>query len=311
MTKARRGNRMPTTMPPHASPRIAVIGAGRLGGALGRLLAQAGWRIVAVTGRTRRSALAAARFVGAGEPMTDVARAVADADVVLITTPDWAIREVCERVARGGALRPRALVAHASGAHTRELLEAAREAGALRAVIHPLQSVPSRERGVANLPGSYFRVEADRGALGRARALVRALGGRELALRRWESDATSAALYHAGAVAASNYLVTLLAYAIRHFAALGADPSQALRAVLPLARGTLDNVEQLGIRRALTGPIARGDVATVAGHLAAMRELAPELLELYRLLARETVRLARERGGPAGETAEEILRIVR
>jgi predicted short-subunit dehydrogenase-like oxidoreductase (DUF2520 family) len=290
---------------------VAIVGAGRLGGAIGRLLARAEYRVVTVTGLTRRSASAAARFVGAGEPLTDVGRAAAGADVVLITTPDRDIRAACERVARGGGLRPGALVLHASGAGTRELLDSAREAGALRAVIHPLQSVPSREQGIVNLPGSYFRIEADRGALRRVRALVRALGGRELALPRWTSDPESAALYHAGAVAASNYLVTLLDFAVRHLQALGADRLQALQALLPLVRGTLGNVERLGIPGALTGPIARGDVQTVAGHVAALRQRAPELLDLYRVLARQTIPLARERGALTDRAAEKLLRIVR
>jgi predicted short-subunit dehydrogenase-like oxidoreductase (DUF2520 family) len=290
---------------------VAIIGAGRLGGAVGRLLSTAGYRIVAVTARTSRSATAAARFVGAGEPMTDVARAAAGAAIVFITTPDRTIRAVCERIARGGGLRPGMLVLHASGAQTRELLDAARRAGALRAVIHPLQSVPNRERGVVNLPGSYFRIEADAGALRSARTLVRALGGSELELPRWKKDQQSAALYHAGAVAASNYLVALIDYAVRHFQALGADRQAALRAVLPLVRGTLANIERLGIPGALTGPIARGDAATVAGHVAALQQRAPDLLELYRVLARRTIPLARAQGALPERAAEELLRIVR
>jgi len=290
---------------------VAVIGAGRLGGAFGRLLSLAGYRIVAVTGRTRRSAASAARFIGAGEPMTDVARAAAGAAIVFITTPDRAIRAVCELIARGGGLRPGALVLHASGANSLELLDAARQVGARRAVMHPLQSVPSREQGVVNLPGSYFRIEADPGARRSVVALVRAFGGSELALPRWRSDPQSAAIYHAGAVAASNYLVTLLDFAVRHLQALGADRLQALQALLPLVRGTLANVERLGIPQALTGPIARGDAPTITGHIAAMRQRAPELLELYLQLAQQTIPLAQERGGLTAQTAEEMLRILR
>jgi predicted short-subunit dehydrogenase-like oxidoreductase (DUF2520 family) len=290
---------------------VAIIGAGRLGGAFGRLLAAAGYRIVAATARTRSSASAAARFIGAGEPMTDVARAAADAAIVFITTPDRAIRAVCERIAHGGGFRRGALVLHASGAQSRGLLDAARGAGALRAVVHPLQSIPSREQGVMNLPGSCFRIEADPGALRRVRALVRALGGRELMLPRWDADPESAALYHAGAVAASNYLVTLLDFAARHLQALGADRRQALEALVPLARGTLANVERLGIPQALTGPIARGDTQTIAGHVAAMRQRSPELLELYRVLARQTISLAQEKGDLPGQAAEKMSRIVR
>jgi len=290
---------------------VAIIGAGRLGGAIGRLLALAGCRIVAVTARTRRSAAAAARFIGAGEPMTDVAAAAGRAALVLITTSDREIRAVCERIARGGGLRAGVLVAHTSGAQTRELLDVAREAGALRAVIHPLQSVPSRELGVVNLPGSFFRIEADPGARRHVRELLRALGGKELVLPGWRGDPESAALYHAGAVAASNSLVTLLDFAARHLQALGADRRQALRALLPLVRGTLANIERLGIPAALTGPIARGDAPTIAGHVAALRVRAPELLELYRALARRTIPLAREQGTLSGRAAKKISRIVR
>ena len=118
-------------------------------------------------------------------------------------------------------------------------------------------------------------------------------------------------MYHAGAVAASNYLVTLLDFATRHLQALGADRRQALQALLPLVRGTLANVERLGIPGALTGPIARGDAATVAGHVAALRQRAPELLELYRVLARQTIPLAKERGGLTDRAAEELLQTVR
>jgi len=294
-----------------AERKVAVIGAGRLGGAAGRLLARSGYRVVAVTGRTRRSADAAARFVGAGAPLTDVAAAASRAAIVLITTPDREIATVCRRIARGGGFRRGSLVAHASGANGLDLLETARAAGALRAVLHPLQSVPSRERGVVNLPGSYFRIEADPGAQRRVRALVRALGGRALSLPRWIAGQESAALYHAGAVAASNYLVTLLDFAARHLEALGASRRQALRALLPLVRGTLENVERLGIPAALTGPIARGDRVTVAAHLAALRSRAPHLLDLYRQLARATVPLARGKGGLDAAAAAAILRLVR
>jgi len=295
---------------PATGSTVALVGAGRLGGALGRLLAGAGYRIAAVVTRSPATAAAAARFVGAGEPTTD-AGAAAGADIVLVTTPDDAIAAVCASLAGAGALRPGALVAHCSGAHTLELLAPARAVGAERAVLHPLQSVPSMEQGVVNLPGCFFRVEADPGGLGRAREIVRAVGAEELRLPGWRADEDSAALYHAGAVAVSNFLVALLGYGLRFYETLGAERGEALRAVLPLLRGTLANVERLGVPGALTGPIARGDAATVVAHVAALRRHAPELLPLYRELARETVALARERGGAGAAGADEILRIVR
>src|SRR6185369_13294859 len=114
--------------------------------------------------------------IGAGEPTTDLTTAVAGAEIVFITTPDRVIKEVCQAAARGRGLMPGAVVIHTSGAHTLDLLDSARSAGAYRAVLHPLQSVPSRQQGIQNLPGSWYRVEADPEAEGIARGLVTALG---------------------------------------------------------------------------------------------------------------------------------------
>lgn len=294
-----------------AGKTIAIIGAGRLGGAVGFLLAQAGYRITAVVARSHETAAAAARFIGCGEPMTETERAAVGAAILFIATPDRTIRGVCEIVARSGALEPGTIVVHASGAQTLDLLDAAVEAGAFRAVMHPLQSVPSMEQGVKNIPGSYFRVEADPPALAAVQDLVRALGGRELALTRWTGDAEAAALYHAGAVAVSNYFVTLVAHGLKYYQVLGAEKEEALKAVLPLIKGTLANIERLGVPSALTGPIARGDAPTVRGQIAALRRRAPELLDLYRELARETIAVAREQGGISPEAAETLRRLVR
>ena len=281
---------------------VAIIGAGRVGGAVGRLLAKAGWPITAIVTRTVRSAEQAAAFIGTGVAGTDAAAASASADIVLITTPDGAIRDVCGLIA--GSLRKDSIVLHMSGAHSLDLLDAAKQAGAYRAVIHPLQSVPGMEQGVRNIPGSYFRVEADAEAGTTVRDLLQALRGTELVMPHWRSDRESASLYHAGAVAVSNYFVAVVEYGLRFYQALGADKQEALKAVLPLIKGTLDNIETLGTTAALTGPIARGDTATVKGHLEAMRQRAPELLPLYCELAKQTIAIARERGLPEAQVQE-------
>lgn len=284
--------------------KIAIIGAGRVGGAIGRLLAQAGFELAAVVCRTAASAEQARAFIGAGTATADPVQAAAAADIVFITTPDGAIKTVCDRIAAGGGFRRGALIVHTSGAHTLDLLDGARNAGAYRAVLHPLQSLPGMEQGARNLPGSFFRIEADAEALTLARELASALGGVELVMQKWRSDRDSAALYHAGAVAVSNYFVALVDYGLKFYEALGADRREALTAVLPLIKGTLGNIERLGVPGALTGPISRGDIETVRGHLEAMKERAPELLALYRALARQTVGTAREQGLPAEKVRE-------
>ncbi len=283
---------------------VAIIGAGRVGGAAGRLLAQAGYSVTAVMRRTQEAADSAASFIGSGRATTDAVQAARSAEIVLITTPDGAIQGVCETIGVAGGFRKGGIALHMSGAHSLDLLDAAKEAGARRAVIHPLQSVPSREQGVRNIPGSYFRVEADAEALPTAREIVKALGGIELVMSKWSSDRESSSLYHAGAVTVSNHLVALIEHGLAFYQALGAEKRQALTAVLPLIRGTLANIERLGTTEALTGPIARGDVETVRGHIEAMERRSPELLPLYRLLAKQTIAVARGRGLPEEKIRE-------
>jgi predicted short-subunit dehydrogenase-like oxidoreductase (DUF2520 family) len=288
---------------------VAIIGAGRVGGAIGRLLVRTGYTVTAVVCRTRVTAEQARSFIGSGTAMIDPVRAASSADVVFITTPDGSIKSVCDAIAIGG-LRQRAVVVHMSGAQTVDLLDAAKKAGAYRAVIHPLQSIPSRELGERNIPGSYFRIEADPEAAQTARELVMALGGIELKMPKWSSDTMSAALYHAGAVAVSNFFVVLVDFGLRYYQALGADRQEALKAVLPLIKGTLANIESAGIPDALTGPIMRGDIETVRGHMEAMRARAPELLSLYRELGRHTVTVAREKNSITPQRAAEIRKLM-
>ena len=288
---------------------VAIIGAGRVGGAIGHLLAKAGFTVTSVVCRTAASAEKARAFIGSGSASIDPVQAAGTADIVFITTPDGAIKEVCDRISQGKGCKPGTVVVHTSGAHTLNLLDSAKNAGAKRAVIHPLQSLPGMEQGAKNLPGSFFRIEADPEALETARELVQALGGIELAMPKWRSDKESAALYHAGAVAVSNYFVALIDYGLRFYQDLGADKQQALQAVLPLIKGTLANMEAMGTTQALTGPIARGDGETIKGHIEAMKARLPELLPLYRELAKQTIGIARERGLDEAKVRE-LLKLV-
>jgi predicted short-subunit dehydrogenase-like oxidoreductase (DUF2520 family) len=293
------------------SKTVAIIGAGRVGSSVGLLLARAGYDIGFVLTRSIASASIAAGFIGAGEPTTSVAAAVAGADIVLITTPDRTIKEVCNAAAQSGRLRPGTVVVHMSGAHSLDLLDTAKESGAFRAVIHPLQSVASKQQGLQNLPGSSFRIESDPEAESTAKDLVAAIGGKELKLPKWRSDRHSAALYHAGAVAVSNYFVAVVSFGLSYFEALGADRREALNAVLPLIKGTLSNIETLGVPKALTGPIDRGDIETIRGHMDAMRQRTPDLLPLYRELALRTIAVARDKGSINEDTVTEISKLVK
>jgi predicted short-subunit dehydrogenase-like oxidoreductase (DUF2520 family) len=259
---------------------VSIVGSGRVGSALGRALRKAGWPVVAVATRTVASGKGASQFVGA--PAMSAGDAAAAAKLVIVAVPDDAVaavaREIAPRVRRG------ATVLHTSGALTSDALAPVRRRGARAASLHPLMTVPDPERGARALKGAWFFHEGDPGTAPVLRALVRALGGRAVPVRR-----AGKILYHAGAVLACNDLTALLDAAFRCFARAGISERTARAALGPLVRATRGNALLLGPRRALTGPVARGDAGTLARHL---RALPPDDRALYRALAIATARLA-------------------
>jgi predicted short-subunit dehydrogenase-like oxidoreductase (DUF2520 family) len=281
---------------------IAVVGAGRAGTALAVLLARAGHRIVAVSGRMDTTERA--RTYLPGVPVLPAADAARQAKVIIIGTPDDRIGEMVWELASKGAVGPGQAVVHLSGAAPLAALGLAREAGATVLSLHPLQTLPDVASAIELLPGSGMAVSAedeDGNSLGEA--LARDVGGRPFRL----PDA-GRPLYHAAAVFASNYVVALLGQAEELFGRVGlVDP---LELFLPLSRASLRNAASLGPAAALTGPAARGDAGTLRRNLEALEEAAPEAVPAYVALADLAVALA-ERAGrfPAGarRDVEEVL----
>jgi predicted short-subunit dehydrogenase-like oxidoreductase (DUF2520 family) len=314
-------------------PDIAIIGPGKVGTALGVLCARAGWNVAAVGGGRRNSAQAAARAIGNSTRVLSAAEAAGAADLVLITVPDDMIAEVCQQLARVKAFRPQAVVAHCCGALGSEVLEPARACGAQTGSIHPLQTFPTVQAAVAKLPGAFCFIEGSPHACDVLESLAKAVGAVPM---RIESQCK--ALYHAAAAVASNYLVTLLDAAATMLAGAlenrenrglspisqtksdsvprfpprfsDADRDKALAALGPLVQATLSNVLQLGPERALTGPIARGDIETVRRHLEAVEQVSPQLAAMYRQLGAMTVDLAARKGSITREKADDLKRIL-
>jgi predicted short-subunit dehydrogenase-like oxidoreductase (DUF2520 family) len=281
---------------------LAVIGAGRVGTALAVLWRRAGHRIVAVAGGPATPERAAAHLPGV--PVLDPADAARDAGIVVIATPDGVIAEVCERIAREGALSPGTAVAHASGATGLEALAPARSAGATTFSLHPLQTCPTVEAAVERIPGAGFAVTSDTeegSALGERLAVD--AGGRPF---RLADDVRP--LYHAAAVFASNYLVTITA--IAHELERAAGVSEPGEILAPLQDATLANVRRVGPTDALTGPAVRGDAVTVERNLRALADRAPEAVRPYVALADLALELAERSGRVPAEgrdAVEEIL----
>lgn len=271
-----------------------------MGSALALLLKEKGYPVAGVASRSYSSAQRLAGAAGCpayGHP-EEAARA---AELVFITTPDREIAPVSRAIAERGGFRAGQVVAHTSGAHPSGELEGVREAGALAVSIHPLQSFADLDGARQNLPGSYIALEGDEEALPLARQVAEDLGGKPFIIR-----AQDKVLYHAAACIASNYLVSLMYLATKIYARFGLSQKEAFAALYPLVQGTVNNIRALGPAQALTGPIARGDAGTVAGHLGPLEEVGRLEAQLYRLLGLYTVRVALEKGTIGEEQAGQL-----
>ena len=191
-----------------------------------------------------------------------------------------------------------------SGAQSSEILDRATDFGAQVLSVHPLQSFASVERAINILPGSIFSIEGDREAYDTAVCIVETLGGEYFFI-----DRKAKPLYHAGACVVSNYLVTIIDFGVKLLESTGIPRQMATRALLPLINGTVNNVENIGIPKALTGPIARGDLSTITKHLDCLEEMAPELIQLYSWLGFYTAQIAVEKGGIDHKSMEEFQKV--
>lgn len=270
--------------------RLWVIGPGRLGLSLGSLLHGAGAITrLAFTGRAAE-APDHPLFGGTDPPAThssDWSVPTPAPTGILIAVPDSEISPTAARLA-GLPLPARVPVVHTSGAMGADVLEPLSAAGHPVGSVHPLAAVADAATGEDRLRGAWFAVEGDPAAVRLGEWIAAAAGGRILRV-----DPGRKPLYHAAAVVASNYVVTLLALAERLAAGAGTDPVAAREALVELAVGAARNVRPNGPAIALTGPIARGDAETVASHLA---ELSGPDRALYSELARATLDLARSAG---------------
>jgi len=259
---------------------LAIVGAGRVGRALGRQLRELGWKIETVVTRSYPSARRAARFIGAGRPHGGLTRRVLNCEVILIATPDSAVRGVAEELARIGAEELRGkIVLHTSGALDASALNAVRRFGAAAGSMHPLQSFSGVD--VPQLEGRTFAIEGDPPALRMARQMVRALGGAPVPI-----DGGKKPLYHAAAAMAAGHVLAVVEAAARLLMSIGLNRREAVRALLPLTRQVLQNFERLGPRAAWTGPLARGDYETLGAHTKALRDAPKEFSEAYEALNR-------------------------
>jgi predicted short-subunit dehydrogenase-like oxidoreductase (DUF2520 family) len=275
-----------------------VIGAGRVGAALGAALARAGHEIVAASGVSEQSMARAERLLP-GVPLLPADEVVAESAFVLLAVPDDVLRPLVAGLADTDAWQPGQLVAHTSGAQGIGVLDPAAARGVLALALHPVMTFTGRPEDVDRLLGATFGVTAVDELRPVAESLVVEMGGEPV----WVPE-SARPLYHASLTIASNHLVTLVNDALGLLG--GAGVAEPGRLAAPLLSASLDNVLRLG-DAALTGPVVRGDVATVAAHVATLTRSAPDVLPAYLAMARRTAERARDAGRLSAERAAEIL----
>jgi len=277
--------------------KTGFIGAGTTGTALAVRLSQNGYPVVAVSSRTLSSAQKLAGLVPNCH-VCHTAQELADAaELVFITTPDDVIAQVCSEVQwlEGQS------VLHCSGAHSVDILETAKKLGAAVGSFHPLQTFADVNQAIENLPGSTFALEAEEQLMSTLKELTSLLNGSWVELKPGDK-----VLYHAAAVFACNYLVTLVKLALDLWQDFGTSQKEATMALLPLLRGTINNIDNVGLPDCLTGPVARGDLGTIGRHLSALEAKSPSLLNTYKELGFQTIPIALAKGKVNEQKAEEM-----
>ena len=257
---------------------LAIVGAGRVGRALGRRLRELGWTIGSVVTRSEPTARRAVRFIGAGKPEAGLSRRVLLSSVILISTPDSEIAGVAAELARIGTEELRGhVVLHTSGALDSGLLQPLREHGAAVGSMHPLQTFCGV--AVPPLEGKLFAIEGDLVALRTARKIARELGAAPTPIEPKKKP-----LYHAAGALAAGHTLVVIESAVQLLVSLGIKRSEAIRALLPMTKQVLQNYERLGPRAAWTGPLSRGDYEVVAKHLNVLQDYSPEYKQAYEAL---------------------------
>lgn len=277
--------------------KIGFIGAGPVGTAFGVRLSQLEYKVIAVYDVSLAAAQRFAKTIP-GCQIYEKAQELADtAEFVFITTPD----DIIPKVAAELNWHTGQSVIHCSGATSVDALAPAKQQGAMVGSIHPCQTFAGIDQAIENLPGSTFAIEAEEPLRSTLTEIATALNGDWVYL-----TAEDKALYHAAACIACNYFYTLVKLATDLWQNFGKSTAEATKAYMPLLQGSLNNIANVGLPGALTGPIARGDTATIRKHLVALEKYAPDLLPLYKELGIWTIPIGIAKGTLNQSKAEEL-----
>ena len=288
-------------------PTISIIGPGKVGTAVGILAAQRGCTVNAVGGRRPQKVATAAWSIGPHVQALSIEQAAQSAELILLCVSDDAIQQVARDLARQRAFAPGTILAHLSGALSSEVLKDAQKLCQCSvASMHPLQTFPTVETAVSMIQGAWCFYEGDDKAVSVLEQLARIIG-----MKPYRIEKKAKTLYHASAVTACNYFIALMDAALALAEHAGIDRSTAWSALEVLIKSAHKNIEILGTKNALTGPIARGDIDTVKRHLKQLAHTTDDLDDLYRTLGSYTVTMAVQKGTLHHEKALQIIELLK
>ncbi len=288
---------------------IAIVGAGKVGSVLGKILVDKGEKIVAVVSRSNRSAVKAGKYLKCRNNSTSLAAIPPKTDLVFITTPHRAVEEVAHKLATVAHLRfARLSVCHASGILNAEVLDPLAKKGATVFSFHPLQTFPRDFEPKDIVPtarGIYYGIDGSKKGVAVARQLAKKLGGKVLLIKP-----EMRALYHAACVVASNHLTTMLWILEQMFGVLKTNERKFFPVFEPIINAALLNAARTSPAQSLSGPIARGGVETVSHHFEALQRFAPNLVPYFGSMSAETTRLAESKGSIDQEQARALYNLI-
>ncbi|MEP7765910.1 DUF2520 domain-containing protein [Sanguibacter sp. 25GB23B1] len=291
---------------------VGIVGAGRVGAVLGNALRSTGHVVVGASGVSEASRDRIENLLP-GVPVLDVRDVVERSELTVLAVPDDVLPGLVAGLAELGAWQPGQIVVHTSGRYGTDVLAPARAAGAIPVAIHPAMTFTGTSLDMSRLVGATFAVTAPAPVLPIGQALVVEIGGEPVIIEERDRG-----LYHAALAHGANHLVVLVAQAAQALQVAGVEnPGRALG---PLLHAALDGALRAadGVSdpvQTLTGPVVRGDVGTVADHLAVLAALAVErgatdTPAAYRVLSRAATSRALAAGRIKEAQAQALLGVI-
>lgn len=271
--------------------KLSIIGCGNVAKTMAFLWHQSNSvEVVDVVNRSQCSADNSVTFIGAGNALSSVSE-LREADIFVIGCADDQIESCLEQLLKQNIIKSNNIIFHFSGAKNSSILDNSKNLGAKCASLHPVKSFASPASAINTFIDTYCGLEGDEDALIVLEKLIKNIGG-----HCFKVNSDKKLTYHAASIFSCNYMVALQELSIRAFAQSGVERELAMKIVEPIVKETIENIFQMGMPKALTGPIARGDHKLVAEQLSAINDWDEDAGDIYRLLGKISADLSDTKG---------------